>query len=167
MDGVEPESVKAIVAEPPDRIFYRKGAHLRPPVVNRAAPGSIGFGEELRGVPTEVISLRAEVIVDHVEKHHDAALVSRVDQGFKVLRRAITTVRRKPQDAVVSPIAAADEIGNRHQFERCDSRRHKMIEPIDGSTKSSFGSERANMRFENDNFMPGSSAPSGRLPGMS
>src|SRR5436305_10956790 len=42
MDCVEPQTVKAIVLDPMQRILDREGADLLDPVINRAAPRGVG-----------------------------------------------------------------------------------------------------------------------------
>ena len=103
--GIEPQPVEAEFVQPVQRILDGEGAHLRDPVVDRAAPGGLRFREEVGCITAEVITLGAEMIVDHVEKHHQPAQMGFVDQGFEILRPSIGAVGRVPQHAVIAPIA--------------------------------------------------------------
>ena len=101
------------------------------PVIDRAAPGSLRFREEGRRIAAEVISLGPEMIVDHVEKHHQPAQMGFVDQRLEIVRPSIGAVGRVPQHAVIAPVARAGEIGERHQFQRGDAGSHQMVELVD------------------------------------
>ena len=71
-----------------------KARTSRHAIVDRAAPGRLRLGEELRRVAAEVISLRPEVIVDDVEKHHQPAQMRGVDQRLQIVGAAIGAVGR-------------------------------------------------------------------------
>ena len=103
--GIEPQPVEAVLAQPVQRILDRKGAHLRHAVVDRAAPRRLRLGEEARRVAAEVISLGTEVVVDHVEEHHQPAQMRFVDQRLEIVGPAIGAVGRVPQHAVIAPVA--------------------------------------------------------------
>ena len=79
--GIEPQSVEAVFAQPVQRILDGEGANLRYPVIDRAAPGGLRFREEFGRIAAEIIPLRAEMIVDDVEKHHQPAQMRFVDQA--------------------------------------------------------------------------------------
>ncbi len=55
-------------------------------VVEGRTPGCLApLRKELRRVPPQIITLRPEVVVDHIQKHHQAPGVRRVDQPFEVI----------------------------------------------------------------------------------
>ena len=62
------------------RIADGESPHLRHTIVDGAAPGRLRVREEIRGVAAEIIPLGPEMIVDDVEKHHQAAQMCLVDQ---------------------------------------------------------------------------------------
>ena len=99
--------VEAVFVEPVKRVLDREGAHLRHAVVDRAAPGRLRFGEKGRRIAAEIISFRAEVVIDDVEKHHQPAQMRLVDQKLQVVRPAIGAVGCVPQHAVIAPVAQA------------------------------------------------------------
>jgi len=70
----------------------------------------MSVGEEGRRIAAEEIALRAEVIVDDVQKHRQPAQMRLVDQRLEVLRPAIGAVGCIPEHAVIAPAAAAKEV---------------------------------------------------------
>src|SRR6202035_4068170 len=70
MDGVQPKSVETIFRQPVQGIVNEKVAHsttLRPVEVDGLAPRrAVPIGKKLWRVGIEIISLRAEVIVDDI-----------------------------------------------------------------------------------------------------
>ena len=108
-----------------------KARTSRHAIVDRAAPWRLRLGEEAGRIAAEIISLGAEVVIDHVEKHHQPAQMRFVDQRLEIVGPAIGAVGRVPQHAVITPVARAGEIRERHQFERGDAGRDQMIELAD------------------------------------
>src|SRR5436190_14744617 len=102
MHRVEPQPVEAIVAQPVKGILDDKGADLRDPKIDGAAPRRRGGGKELRRITAEVIPLRAKMIVDDVEKDHQVALMRGVDQSLEILRPPIRAIGGKEKNAVVA-----------------------------------------------------------------
>src|SRR4051812_5636101 len=101
MYRVQPQAVEAIVAQPVNRILDGEGAYFGHPIIDRAAPGRLRLREEIGGITREVIPFRAEVIVDDVEKDHQAAQMSFIDQRLEVFRASIGAVWRIPQYAII------------------------------------------------------------------
>jgi hypothetical protein len=60
------------------------------------------------------MSVRTEVVVDHIEKDCDVSLVGGVDKCFEILGSAITGIRREQQHPVVTPVPSARKIGDGH-----------------------------------------------------
>jgi hypothetical protein len=61
--------------------------HFTAAEVDRRPPGRVlVFAEEAFGVATQVIAVRAEVVVDHVENHRQPVAVGAVDQVFELFR---------------------------------------------------------------------------------
>ena len=84
MHRVEAQAIDMILFDPVERIVdeeiaYRPHAAVE---IDRRTPGcAVPIGEELRRVEMQIVAVRPEVIVDHVEKHHQAASVGGVDQS--------------------------------------------------------------------------------------
>ena len=72
------------------------------------------------------------MVVDHVEKHHQAELVRPVDETLEVVGSAIGRIRRVRQDAVVTPVSAALEIGDREQLDGGDAEIAEILEVPSG-----------------------------------
>ncbi len=164
VDRVQPQPIEAIIAQPGQRVLDRKGAHLRYAIIDRAAPWRLRVGEEARRIAAEKISLRPEVVIDHVEKHHQPSQMRFVDQVLEVFGPAIGAVWRVPQHAVIAPIALAREVRQRHQFECRDPGRHQMIELVDHRAIAAFAGEGADVGLDQDGVLPRPPAPVARAP---
>src|SRR5499427_7521946 len=116
MNGIEPKTVETIALEPVERIADREGPHLWNVVIDGVAPRRMSRGEECRRVMVEIVTFRTEMIVDDVEKHHEPVGMRLVDQRSQIIGPPVGAVRRIKQDAVVSPISPAGEVGNWHQL---------------------------------------------------
>ncbi len=88
-----------------------------------ASPQGVAWREvKYRGLNSALVgAVGPEVVVDHVQEHREAGTVSRVDQAAEVVGTAVAAGRSKRRDAVVSPVAAAREIGDGHQLDSRDS----------------------------------------------
>ena len=109
--------------------------------------GVLRSAKELRRVAREIISLRAEVIVDDVEKHHQPARVCGIDQRLEIVGPAVDAVRRKQQNAVVTPVPASGKIRDRHQLDRGDPGRREVVELVDDAAEGAGLGERSDMQL--------------------
>ncbi len=160
--GVEPQPVEAVMVEPVQRIVDGEGTDIGVAVIDRAAPRGLRVGEELRRDAGEVISLRAEVIVDDVEKHHQPARMRGVDQRLEVLGPAVTAVRRERQHAVIAPVPAAGKIRQRHQLERGNAGRGEVVEPVGDGAECALARERTDMHLGKHRLAPRAGRPNPR-----
>ena len=167
MHRIQPKPVEAVLAQPVQRISDGEVAHLRHAIVDGAAPGCLGVGKEGWRIAAEVISFRPEVIIHHVEKHHQPAQMGLIDQRLEIVGTPIAAVRRIPQHAVIAPIARAGEIRQRHQLQRGNPGRHQMIELADHGAVAAFRREGADMGLEQHRLLPRPSAPLGGAPAIS
>src|SRR5438132_13408704 len=80
VDGIEAEPVEAIFFEPIERVVDHEVAHRpaqRSVKIERCAPWRVvPLGKEIRRDRREIISLRAEMVVDDVEKNGEATRVT-------------------------------------------------------------------------------------------
>ncbi len=120
MNGVEPQPIEPIVLQPMKRIADSKLPDLRRAIVDCVTPRGLGGREERRRIAAEVISFRAKVIVDHIEKNHQPAQMGRINERLQILRASVTAVGGVPQHAVITPVSAAGKIRERHQFDCCE-----------------------------------------------
>src|SRR5262249_641234 len=164
MTGAEPQVVEMIALEPVDGIVDREGAHLWNAIIDSVAPRRMGRREERRRIKVEKVTFWSEMIVDDVEKHHQPASMRFVDQHPQIARSPVGAVRRIEQDAVVAPISAAGEVGDRHQFDRGHSGLNDVIELLDRGAKRAAGRERSDMTLQKCRILPGPPAPPVRPP---
>jgi hypothetical protein len=86
VDGVEAQTVESIFHQPIQRILDEEASDFRAEKVDRGAPRSPDVvAKELRRVDPEVISVRAEVIVDDIKEDHEAKIVPGIDQFFQIV----------------------------------------------------------------------------------
>src|ERR1019366_10206490 len=107
----------------------------------------VTIGEKLWCVTRQIIAIRAEMVVNHVQQYHQATCMSGLHQGFQVFGPAIGRVRREWQYAVVAPVAATGEIRDGHQLDDCNAKRGQMLEPADGGEKGAFRREGADVQL--------------------
>jgi hypothetical protein len=68
------------------------------------------------------------VIVDDVEKHHQAVTVRGIDERAQIVGAAVAALGREQQSAVVTPVAAAGKFRDRHQLDGGDTEPRQMLE---------------------------------------
>src|SRR3546814_2668661 len=56
----------------------------------------------------------------------DLAAMRRIDQPFELRRRSIGGIRRKRQHPIITPVALARKLGDRHQFQSRDAKLLKI-----------------------------------------
>ena len=99
VDRIEAQPVEMKLLQPVERVVDHELPHRRrisAIVVDRAPPGGlVTVREDLRGVNREIVPVGAEMIVDDVEKDHEALAMGGIHEGFQILRPAIARVRCK------------------------------------------------------------------------
>src|SRR5215469_13050104 len=85
MNGIEPKTVETIALEPVERVTDRESSHLWHVIIDGVAPRRMSRGEECRRVMVEIVTFRAEMIVDDVEKHHEPVGMRLVDQRSQII----------------------------------------------------------------------------------
>src|SRR4029079_5738399 len=110
MHSIEPQPVETVVAQPIQRILDEEAPYFRYAIVDRAAPRRLRVGKELRCDAAEIITLRAEVVVDDVDENHQPVRVGGIDQRLEIVRTAVTRVGGERQNAVVAPVPAPRKI---------------------------------------------------------
>ena len=157
MDGIEAQAVEAIFDEPVQRVVGEEAADFPVAKIDRRAPRRRQIlAKHLGRVGMQIISVGSEMIVDDVEKDHQAVIVRGVDQRLQFVGRAVAAFRRKRQNAVVAPIARAGEIRDRHQFDGGYAEFGKPRQFADDAVKAA---EHAGMQFVEDGFVPRPAAP--------
>ena len=164
MDRIEPQPIETVVAQPMHRILDEEPSHLWHAIVDCATPRCLRVGEELRRDAAEVITFRTEMIVNDVDEYHQPVRVRCIDQGFEIIRAAITRVGREGQNAVIAPVPASRKIREWHKFDCGDSGLRQVIELWHCRAKRPFLRESPGVQFGENSLMPRQSSPLTALP---
>src|ERR1044071_8567264 len=108
MDGIQPEPVDVIVAEPHPRVVTEESADARAAgsiKIDRLAPRSSVILGEIGAKTAQVVSVRAQMVVDNIQQHRDTACMARIDQPLQADGSSISMVGREKIYAVISPAA--------------------------------------------------------------
>lgn len=168
VNRVHPQAVEAELLDPVERVVDEEIAHRAgrlAVVVDGRTPRRLVRGvEELRAVGMQVVAFGAEVVVDHVDQHHQAEPVGVVDQRLELVGRAVGGVRREGQHAVVAPVALARKVGQRHELDRGDAQLGQRVKALPRGRESAFGREGADVQFVDHRLLPRPAAPGPVLP---
>jgi hypothetical protein len=112
------QAIEAIFLQPVQRVVEEEVAHLRRSK-SIAGPHGVFTPSRKNGLAycAQIIAVRSEVVIDHVEEDHQTETMRGVDQCLQFIGRAVGRIGRVGQHAVVTPIAAAAEVVERHQFD--------------------------------------------------
>lgn len=81
--GIDAQAIEAILLQPIKRVLDEELAHDRVREIDCAAPRRVMFGsKKISGITVQIIPFRAEVVVHHIDQHHQVALVRRLDETF-------------------------------------------------------------------------------------
>ena len=76
MHRIESQSIDMILFKPIERIFNKKVTHniaANVIVIDCCTPGSVVFfGEKLLGIGVQIVAFWSEVVVNHIQKHHQS-----------------------------------------------------------------------------------------------
>lgn len=150
MDGVEPQCIHAARVEPPERApdeeppdLVRAGSVE----VERPSPRRVVPIREVRTERVEVVPLRPEVVVHHVEHDGEAARVAGVHQTPEPVRSAVRALCRVGADAVIPPVARAGKLRDRHELDRRDAQVAQLVQLRDRGVERALGRERADVQL--------------------
>src|ERR1700677_4355520 len=168
MNCIQAQSVEVILGQPIKRVLNKEIAHdatgrtieIDPVSTRRAVP----VGEELWRVGPQIISFRAKMVIDNIEQNHDAALMRTLNQLFQILRSSVNAIGSEWKNAVVTPIAPAGKVRNRHQLDRRDSKISEIVEALAHGEESSSRRKSSDMQFINDGFFPSAATPGAIAP---
>jgi hypothetical protein len=168
VDGVHSQAVEAELLDPVERVVHEEVAHRArtlPVEVDGRAPGRSVLGvEELGAVAVQVVAFGAEVVVDHVDQHHQPQAVRRVDQRLQLVGRAVGGIGREMQNAVVAPVALARKVRERHQLDGGHAQFGEFPEPFARGVEGAFGRERADVQLVHHGLFPWAAAPRAVVP---
>src|SRR6516162_214070 len=89
------------------------------------------------------------------------------DQGLQILWSAVRRIGRIGKDTIVTPVPAAREIRNRHDFNRCNAECNQIVELADRRTEGTLWSKGTDMHLIDDRLLPPAAAPVGVAPHIS
>ena len=162
--GVQPQAVEPVFVDPHARIGEEELAHRRLVEIDGRAPrGADVVAEEPRRDGVEMVSLRPEMVVDHVEQHHQPEPMRLVHQRLERFRRAIGRGWRERHHAVVAPVAPARTLGHRHQLDRGDPQR---CQPWQLCTHAVVATADTNVQLIDHRLAPGAAPPAAVLPAV-
>src|SRR5947209_20628694 len=100
VNGIETKTVDVELFEPVKRVVQEEITHGPLFVEGKAAAPRrlMPLGEERFGESVQVISARAEVIVDNVDENHESERVRAIDQLLQIVRGPVRCVRREMRD---------------------------------------------------------------------
>jgi hypothetical protein len=163
VDRVQAQTVQMELLQPVERVVDEEVPHgpgSGPVEVDHRTPRRlVGSGEEGRRVGGQVVALRTEVVVHHVQHHHEPAPVGSGHQPLEVLGRSIGMLRRERQHTVVAPVAQAGELRHRHQLEDGGAQPGQVVQaPLHPGERALRG-EGAHVQFVDHGLRPGPPAP--------
>jgi len=163
VDGVHAQAVEAELLHPVERVVHEEvahGARARAVEVDGRSPRrAVRWVEELGAVTVQVVALGSEVVVDHVEQHHQPEAVRRVDQRLEFVGRAVGGIGRELQHAVVAPVALARNVRERHHLHRRHAQFRQLHEPLARRVEGAFGGERTHVQLVHHRLFPRAAAP--------
>ena len=160
---VEPQPVEMILVDPIARIGDEEFAR-RPGIGTVEIDGLTPFvvvaiGEISRGEQFEIVSVRAEMVVDDVEDDGDPESMGAVDEAAKIHRSAVEPGRCEEVDAVISPTEPAWEFRHGHNFEAGDTELRESRQFTRSGFPASIRREGADMHLVDDELLARPPAP--------
>src|SRR5262249_46346397 len=126
--------------------------------VNRLAPlVLVAVREVVLGELLQVVAVRPEMVVNHVQDDAQAGGVGAIDEAAEVVGAAIYPRGRKEIDAVVAPAKSSKEIGDRHAFEHRDAGGRQLRQFTPGRFPGALARERAHVHLVD--YLPFKSGP--------
>ena len=168
VDGVEPQSVESVLVQPVEDILNEEIANdfaAFAVEVDRRAPWCLVlFGKEGLGIRMQVIAVRTEMVVDHIQEDHQSLLMCGLNQVLQIFGPSVTALRSIGQNAVVSPSPLARKIGDWHQLDGGYTEGDQIVEFLLHSFVCSRRREGTDVQFIENSFFPGLAGPFAVLP---
>ena len=133
--------------------------------VDRLPPGGAVAVGEVGSEAAEVVPLRAEVVVDHVEDHRQPLAVAGIDQPLEPLRTAVAVLDGEGIDAVVAPVALPGELGHRHQLQGGHAQFQQVVEAGNDRGEGAGRGEGADVEFVDQVVLERQTGPGAVAPG--
>ncbi len=150
MHGIEPQPVDMEVAQPHHGILQEEMTH---PVaedvveVDGLAPGGVILAGEARAKGVQVVALRPQVVVHHVENHGNALLMTGLYQLRELQRPPVAGLHSKGKHPVVAPVAAPREGGYGHDLYGIHAQLFEVRQLVVHGHEGPLGGERAHVQL--------------------
>ncbi len=166
--GIQAQGVKMVVGDPVQGVFDEETPHLiagGAVEVDGFAPGGLAAAGEVGAEVPQVIALGAQVVVNHVQDGGQALFVAGVYQAFEAQGAAVALLHGKGVGAVVAPVAAAGELGHRHDLHRGDAQLLEFGQMGNNRVKGAVRGEGAHVEFIDDEILERQAEPALIFPG--
>jgi len=98
----------------------------------------------------EVISVRPEVVINHIKDHGHAMVVTGIDEPFETRGPSVRILHGERIDTVIAPVSIPGELGHWHELDRGDSKLLESREVGNNRVKGACGGERPNVKLVYD-----------------
>jgi hypothetical protein len=86
MHGIQAQAVDAVFLQPVQCILAEELGHFGAAEIDGRAPQGLAvMPEEIRRIAVQVVAVRPEVVVDHIQEHHHAQAVGGIDQCLELI----------------------------------------------------------------------------------
>ena len=167
MHRIQSESVQVIFPEPMQSVLKEELSHGVAAGIIKVegfAPGCSMPFSKVGPKVGKIGSLRAEMIIDHIENYCEPPDMTFIDQSLEAVRATVGVLHRKGVGNIVPPVSRARELPDRHDLERIYSQILKIIKPWDDSLEGSLFCESADVKLVDDHPLQGYPSPAPILP---
>src|SRR6202521_4045132 len=119
----------------------------------------VAIGEISRGERFEIVSVRAEMVVDDVEDDGDSEGMGAIDKAAEIDRLAVEPGWCEEVDAVVSPAEPAREFRHGHNFEAGDTELGESRQLTRSGFPAASRGEGADMQLVDNELLARAPAP--------
>src|SRR2546426_5113129 len=150
VDCIQTQRIDVVVLNPLDSVGNKEMPHLvavRIVEIQGRTPRCLIAVCKVRPKLREVISFRANVVVNHIEHDSETALMAGIHKSLEASRAAVRILNGEGKNAVVSPVPAARELSDRHQLDRRDAGFSDLVEMRNNSVERFLRSESSNVEF--------------------
>src|SRR6202158_4543630 len=158
VNRVQTQSVEMVFGQPVERVVDEEVPHdltVEAIEVDAVPPGSrVPIGKELWRVRPEIISFRAKVVVDNIQQNHESGVMATLNQLFEIFGSAVGAIGSEGEDAVVTPVALAGKVGNRHQLHGSVSQIREIVEPLAHGGERPGRGEGSDVQFIENRLFP-------------
>ena len=166
VDGVEAQTVDAVLLEPHPCVVEDVAAHLGLVEVHLGAPRVGPLLAEVGPEQRQVVAARPEVVVDDILDDAEPPLVAGRDETRIRVGAAVRLLHREPGHPVVAPVPLAVEGVHGQQFDEGDAEVDEVPESRDRGVERPLGGERADVQLVDDAVGERTSLPVAHVGGV-